>query len=76
MAEAEFDQQVPLTLRKIYAAAAGEAGPRQPGDDTPNPFGMVSRQQGLLAPLPDPATLPAWLTAADLAVYTAALRAA
>jgi pimeloyl-ACP methyl ester carboxylesterase len=72
LAEAEFEPQVRQTLRKMLFAASGEAGPRQPGDATPNPFGMVSRQQGLLAPLPDPATLPSWLTEADLDTYTAA----
>lgn len=75
LAEAEFELQVRQTLRKILFAASGEAGPRQPGDGTPNPFGMVSRQQGLLAPLPDPVTLPGWLTEADLDVYTAAFTA-
>jgi pimeloyl-ACP methyl ester carboxylesterase len=75
LAEAEFESQVRQTLRKILFAASGEAGPRQPGDGTPNPFGMVSRQQGLLAPLPDPATLPGWLTEADLDTYTAAFSA-
>jgi pimeloyl-ACP methyl ester carboxylesterase len=72
VAEAEFEAQVRQTLRKILFAASGEAGPRQPGDATPNPFGMVSRQQGLLAPLPEPTTLPGWLTEADLDTYTAA----
>jgi pimeloyl-ACP methyl ester carboxylesterase len=75
VAEAEFEPQVRQTLRKILFAASGEAGPRQPGDGTPNPFGMVSRQQGLLAPLPDPTTLPGWLTEADLDTYTAAFNA-
>jgi pimeloyl-ACP methyl ester carboxylesterase len=75
LAEAEFEPQVRQTLRKILFAASGEAGPRQPGDGTPNPFGMVSRQQGLLAPLPDPTTLPSWLTEADLDTYTAAFSA-
>jgi pimeloyl-ACP methyl ester carboxylesterase len=75
LAEAEFEPQVRQTLRKILFAASGEAGPRQPGDGTPNPFGMVSRQQGLLASLPDPATLPSWLTEADLDTYTAAFSA-
>jgi pimeloyl-ACP methyl ester carboxylesterase len=75
LAEAEFEADVRQTLRKLLFAASGEAGPRQPGDDTPNPFGMVSRQRGLLAPLPDPATLPSWLTEADLDVYTAAFTA-
>lgn len=75
LAEAEFEPQVRQTLRKLLFAASGEAGPRQPGDGTPNPFGMVSRQQGLLAPLPDPTTLPGWLTEADLDTYTAAFSA-
>ena len=74
-AEAELERDVRQSLRKILGAAAGEAGPRQPGDGTPNPFGMVSRQAGLLAPLPDPKTLPSWLTEADLDVYVAAFTA-
>ncbi|MBC6612783.1 alpha/beta hydrolase [Hymenobacter sp. BT507] len=75
LAEAEFERQVPQTLRKILFAASGEAGPRQPGDGTPTPFGMVSRQQGLLPPLPEPVTLPSWLTEADLDTYAAAFAA-
>ena len=74
-AEAELERDVRQSLRKILCAAAGEAGARQPGDGTPNPFGMVSRQAGLLAPLPDPETLPSWLTEADLDVYAAAFTA-
>lgn len=61
-AEAEFSRDVNLTLRKIMFAASGDAGPRRPGDGTPNPFGMVMRSKGLLAALPTLATLPAWLT--------------
>lgn len=75
LAEVELKAQVRQTLRKILFAASGEAGPRQPGDGTPNPFGMVSRQQGLLGPLPDPPALPNWLTEADLDSYTAAFTA-
>ncbi|NML63667.1 alpha/beta hydrolase [Hymenobacter sp. RP-2-7] len=72
LAEAELEHDVRLTLRKVLVAASGEAGPRHPGDDTPNPFGMVARRDGLLAPLPNPATLPNWLTEADLDVYAQA----
>jgi len=36
---------------------------------------MVSRQLGLLAPLPHPVTLPGWLIEADLDTYTAAFTA-
>lgn len=65
LAEAEFEADPRLTLRKLLFAASGEAGPRKPGDGTPNPFGMVNRKTGLLASLPDPAALPEWLPAAD-----------
>lgn len=64
-AEAEFGRDVALTLRKLIFAASGEAGPRLPGDSTPNPFGMVSRSMGLLKTLPEPAALPDWLPAPD-----------
>lgn len=60
-AEAEFNRDVDLTLRKLLFAASGEAGQRKPGDGTPNPFGMVNRKRGFLADLPTPAELPKWL---------------
>jgi len=69
VAEAEFERDIGLTLRKILYAASGDAGPRLEGDGTPNPFAMVSREQGLLAPLPTPDALPSWLSAADLDAY-------
>ncbi|NBB52339.1 alpha/beta fold hydrolase [Rhizobium sp. CRIBSB] len=72
IAEAEFERDVEATLRKILFAASREAGPRQPGDGTPNPFSMVSRNLGLLGPLPIPDRLPAWLSEADLAHYVEA----
>ncbi|OBZ95532.1 epoxide hydrolase [Pararhizobium polonicum] len=61
LADEEFGRDVSLTLRKILFAASGEAGRRKPGDGTPNPFGMVVKSTGLLANLPTPARLPAWL---------------
>jgi len=66
VAERELELDVETTVRKIYFAASGDAGPR---DDpaTPNPFGMVARTGGLLDALPDPASVPAWLDAACLA---------
>ena len=74
-AEAELERDIATTLRKVYWAASGDAGPRAPeagGEATPNPFGLVSRRGGLLASLPDPPALPAWLAAADLDVYARA----
>jgi pimeloyl-ACP methyl ester carboxylesterase len=70
IAEREFEQDIRQTIRKILFGASGDAGPRQENDGTPNPFGMVSRNDGLLAPLPDSSTLPAWLTETDLDIYT------
>lgn len=61
LADEEFNRDVSLTLRKLMFAASGEAGPRKPGDGTPNPFGMVAKSTGLLASLPTPAKLPEWL---------------
>ncbi|HLL45069.1 MAG TPA: alpha/beta hydrolase [Longimicrobiaceae bacterium] len=75
VAEAELERDVRASLHKLLYAASGDAGPRQPGDGTPNPFGMVSRDAGLLGPLPLPASLPPWLTEADLDELAASFRA-
>lgn len=72
VAEAELERDIRQTLRKILFAASGDAGARQVGDQTPNPFGMVSRRDGLLSALPDPPAMPDWLTVADLDAYTKA----
>ncbi|MGV1804182.1 alpha/beta fold hydrolase [Agrobacterium vitis] len=74
-ADAEFSQDVSLTLRKLIFAASGEAGPRKPGDGTPNPFGMVTRRMGLLAGLPDVDTLPDWLAPEDFQHLVRAFKA-
>ena len=74
-AEAEFDADVDTTLRKILYAASGDAGPRGPGDKTPNPFGVVQHSRGLLGPLPLLAHLPQWIDEADIQAFTAAFRA-
>lgn len=68
VAEAEFERNIDATLRAIYFAASGDAGPRN-DPNTPNPFGMVANGRGLLDPLPIPKTLPDWLTEADLATF-------
>ncbi len=75
VAERELERDAGTALRQIYAAAAGEAGPRRPGDGTPNPFGMVARDAGLLAGLPVPDALPGWLADADFDVFAAAFEA-
>jgi pimeloyl-ACP methyl ester carboxylesterase len=69
VAERELERDVRQTLCKLFFAASGDAGPRRDNDGTPNPFGMVARKDGLLAPLPDPAAPPPWLAEADLDVF-------
>ncbi len=71
IAERELEHDVRASLIKILWAASAEAGPRQAGDETPNPFGMVSRSAGLLGDLPLPARLPPWLAESDLDCYAA-----
>lgn len=63
-AEKEFEKDVDETISKIYFAASGGAGKRLPGDNTPNPFSMVSRKEGLLATLPEAGPMP-WLSDED-----------
>lgn len=69
-AESEFELDVATTLRKLYFWASGDAGPRD--QKTPNPFGLVARQAGLLDALPEPASLPAWIKKADFDVFVRA----
>lgn len=68
VAEKEFEADIRHTLLKIYHAASGEAGPRVEADGTPNPFGMVSRESGLLSSLPMPHRDLSWLSNRDLDV--------
>ena len=70
VAEREFERDVRATLRKVFYAASGDAGPRS-DPATPNPFGMVNRSAGLLASLPDPGGPLPWLQPADMAEFVA-----
>jgi pimeloyl-ACP methyl ester carboxylesterase len=67
VAEAEFERDVRQTFLKVLAggSVAGGSRERLPGD----PLGMVPRDGGLLADRPTPASLPNWLTEADLDFY-------
>ncbi|EIM71898.1 alpha/beta hydrolase fold protein [Nitratireductor aquibiodomus RA22] len=69
VAEKEFEADIRRTFLKIYYAASAGVGLRLEGDGTPNPFGMVSRNHGLLASLPMPDFDLPWLTAGNLAVF-------
>ena len=70
VAEAELDRDARLSLRKILYAASGDA-PRNGGGTPRAGIAMVPDDGGFLSVMPDPETLPAWLTEADLDVYAA-----
>lgn len=63
IAEAEFERDIRTALRKFLVMGAGET------DLTGLP--AKAPEDDLLSGLPDPVTLPAWLTEADLDFYTA-----
>jgi len=64
-AEAEYERDVGHTLRSMLYSASGDAQPREGRD-----VGMVPRGGGWLTRMKSPATLPSWLSEADLAFYT------
>ncbi|HUJ97560.1 MAG TPA: alpha/beta hydrolase [Stellaceae bacterium] len=71
VAEAEFERDVPRTMRSMLYSASGDvpAGARSAvaaGDAV----GMVPRRGGLLSATIHPDVLPPWLSAADIEFYT------
>ena len=63
------ERDVRLTIRKILYSASGDA-PRPPGGEpAAHAIDMVARQGGFLSRMVDPASLPSWLTEADLEFY-------
>jgi pimeloyl-ACP methyl ester carboxylesterase len=68
IAEAELEADIRVSLRKILCSGSGDV-PRQNAALRGGPIGMVPRSGGFLTRLPDPLTLPAWLTEEDLEHY-------
>jgi pimeloyl-ACP methyl ester carboxylesterase len=68
VAEAELERDPRLTVSRMLYSASGDA-PRGDGGAAAGPVGMVPRQGGFLNRLMTPASLPAWLTEADLDFY-------
>jgi pimeloyl-ACP methyl ester carboxylesterase len=62
VAEAELSRDVRRTLRMLF---------RTPGGEVPQKVTMVPRDGGWLSRMPEPASLPGWLSEADLDFYTA-----
>jgi pimeloyl-ACP methyl ester carboxylesterase len=72
VAEAEFEQDVAATLRRTYFSGSGDA-------PAGLAFGLMEQGEqgrGFLHHSVDPDVLPAWLSEADLAHYTAEFRRA
>jgi pimeloyl-ACP methyl ester carboxylesterase len=63
VAEAELERDVGHAMRAILCSISGEALPAA------GPVAMVPRQGGFLAGMKNAATLPAWLSEADLDFY-------
>jgi len=62
VAEAELEQDVRATIRRLAYGGSGDAPARET-------IAMVPRQGGFLQYMTDPETLPPWLTAADVEFY-------
>lgn len=61
VAEAELERDIAVSLRKFMYMASGDANPPKMTDKPPD--------ADLLSDLPDPGTMPAWLTEEDLQFY-------
>jgi pimeloyl-ACP methyl ester carboxylesterase len=73
VAEAELDRDPRLSIRRLMYGASGDVAADAGGAWLSRPVvGMVDRRTGLLAALPEPAVLPAWLSEGDLDAYAAA----
>jgi pimeloyl-ACP methyl ester carboxylesterase len=68
VAEAELERDVKASIRAMLYSGSGDA-PRSPGGVFDQPVGMVPRSGGFLSRLINPATLPSWLTDADVEFY-------
>lgn len=70
IAEAEFERDVRSTIRKWFCSLSGDALPAGEVDwNAGEGAGMVPRDGGFLSNIPEPATLPPWLSEADVDVY-------
>ncbi len=67
VAEAEFERDIEAAIRKVLFSGSGDAPPGTGSLTVPAGEGFLDRVH-------DPAVLPAWLSANDLAVYGAAFR--
>src|SRR5437773_10201400 len=69
IAEAEFERDPRVSLRTILYSASGDAPRRDGGGAARDAVGMVARQGGFLSGMINPASLPGWLSEADIYFY-------
>jgi pimeloyl-ACP methyl ester carboxylesterase len=70
VAEAELSRDTRATMRRLAYSGSGDAPSRESGLGSPS-LGMVPRRGGFLDHTIDPASLPAWLSPADIDFYAA-----
>jgi pimeloyl-ACP methyl ester carboxylesterase len=69
VAEAEFERNVPLTIRRLLYSASGDVPRGNATIGNPDAVGMVPRHGSFLSRSVEPSSLPAWLTEADVEFY-------
>jgi pimeloyl-ACP methyl ester carboxylesterase len=69
IAEAEFERDVRLSIRSLLYSASGDIPRWTDGAQAGGEVGMVPRRGGFLSRLLNPASLPHWLTEADVDFY-------
>jgi len=69
VAEKELETDVRASLRKILFSGSGDVPRRNPGAAPSGAVGMVPRSGGFLTRMPNPESLPAWLSETDIDTY-------
>jgi pimeloyl-ACP methyl ester carboxylesterase len=71
VAEAELDRDVLRSIRTLLYSASGDSPRRDHAALSGHGVGMVPRDGGFLSRMTEPASLPPWLTEADVDYYVA-----
>ena len=71
VAEAELERDPRVSVRTLLYSGSGDAPRLPPNGTADHAVGMVARNGGFLTRMIDPASLPSWLTEADVDFYSA-----
>jgi pimeloyl-ACP methyl ester carboxylesterase len=69
VAEMELERDVSRSIRTLLYSASGDSPRRENAAASGQQVGMVPREGGFLSRMAEPASLPPWLTEADVAYY-------